>query len=107
MRGNGEVEAHAEFGLNGRPSGHIMHGRRTGLSWMVWEVLEEWKMPYPERPYGGPGVEVDRYRVRVGGPLPGRPREYGNFVMVIRRYSDAPRAWWISPDGEQLVLISR
>lgn len=88
-----------KFGLNGNPSGYIIHGRQRGLSWMVWEVLDEWKMPYPERPYGpGLRVEVDRYRVRVGGPLPGRSREYGNFVMLVRRYSDAPRSWWISPD---------
>jgi hypothetical protein len=47
MRGSGEVEAHVEFGLNGNPAGYIIHGRQEGLSWMVWEVLDEWKMPYP------------------------------------------------------------
>jgi hypothetical protein len=73
---------------------------------MVWEVLDAWKMPYPERPYGPrTRVEVDRYRVCVGGPLPGRPREYGNFVMVVRRYSDNPRVWWISPDPSSPVPL--
>lgn len=45
-------------------------------------------------------AQVDRYRLHVGGPLPGAPREYGSFVMIVRRrYSDNPRAWWISPDA--------
>jgi hypothetical protein len=94
-----EVEAHVEFGLNGYPAGHIMHGRRSGLNWLIWEVLEAWRMPMRERPYGQePRVEVDRYRIRVGGPLPGRPRDVGNFIMVARRYSDDSLTWWISPE---------
>lgn len=64
-------------------------------------MISRWAMPYPERP--GPGVHqvVDWYRIRVGGPLPGRPVEYGNFVMLVRRYSDRPLLWWISPDDGQ------
>ncbi|HEY1700968.1 MAG TPA: hypothetical protein VGG75_14755 [Trebonia sp.] len=97
-----EVEAHVEFGLDGRPAGHIIHARQSGLSWFIWEVLETWRMPMQQRPYGpGPPVEVDRYRLRVGGPLPGPAaphRPYGNFVMVARRYSDDSLTWWISPE---------
>jgi hypothetical protein len=96
-----EVEAHVEFGMNGYPAGHIIHTRQRGLSWMIWEVLDSWRMPMRERPYG-PGLraETDRYRLRVGGPLPGTgPRhQYGNFVLVVRRYSDDSLTWWISPE---------
>ena len=93
----GEAEAHVEFGLNGAPAGFIIHGHRSELSWLVWEVLGKWAMPYPERPGPGSHAEVDRFRLRVGGPLPGRPAEYGNFVMIVRRYADdPPGAWWIS-----------
>ena len=99
MRQNrGEAEAHVELGLNGDPAGFIIHGTRSELSWLVWEVLEKWAMPYPQRPARDSHAEVDRFRVRVGGPLPGRPAEYGNFVMIVRRYADdPPGAWWISP----------
>jgi hypothetical protein len=98
---HGEVEAHVEFALNGEPAGFILHGQRPGLSWRVWRVLEKWAMPYPARPGPDPQAEVDRFRLHVGGPLPRRPAEYGNFVMVVRRYADdPPGAWWISPERD-------
>ena len=45
----------------------------------------------------GTPAETKRFRVRVSGPLPGRPSEEGEFVMTVRRYGDRP-GWWINPD---------
>jgi hypothetical protein len=95
----GETEAKVEFAHDGRPTGFVVHVDRPQLSWLVWETLELWHIDPRKRPHGpGLHVVVDQYRVRVGGPLPGRPGKYGNFVMVIRRYAnESPYAWWISP----------
>jgi hypothetical protein len=42
-------------------------------------------------------METNRFRVRVSGPLSGRPAEEGEFAMTVRRYGDRS-GWWISPD---------
>ena len=98
-RRHGEVEAHLTLGLNGEPAGFIIHSTRPELSWLVWHVLDKWAMPYPERPGHDSHAETDRFRVRVGGPLPRCPSQFGNFVMIVRRYADDPPAvWWISPE---------
>ena len=66
-----------------------------GLSWAVLGVVEDWTTPafYADR---GTPLETKRFRVRVTGPLPGRPHETGEFAMIVRRYGDRP-GWWISP----------
>ena len=42
-------------------------------------------------------MELKRYRVRVTGPLPGRPSESGEFTMIVRRLGDSP-SWWACPE---------
>lgn len=66
------------------------------LSWSVLDVLEDWATPSFHDDRGGP-METKRLRVRVTGPLPGRPSQIGEFSMIVRRYGDRP-GWWISPD---------
>jgi hypothetical protein len=104
QRHRGEVEGHIELGLSGQPVGFIIHGHQPELSWLVWEVLEKRAMPYPQRPARDSSVVVDWFRIRVGGPLPRRPSEYGNFVMIVCRYADdPPGSWWISPETARPV----
>ena len=61
------------------------------------QVLENWTTPEYYTVNGTPG-ETRRFRLRVRGPLPSRPSEAGEFVMVVRRYGDRP-GWWISPEA--------
>ena len=42
------------------------------LSWSVLDVLEDWTTPAYRDDVGTP-METKRFRVRVTGPLPGRP----------------------------------
>ncbi len=71
-----------------------------GLSWSVLAVLEDWATPgfYEDR---GTSLETRRFRVRVTGPLPGRPSEAGEFGMIVRRFGDR-EGWWICPAPEDL-----
>ena len=70
------------------------------LSWSVLDVLEDWTTPSFHDDRGGP-METKRLKVRVTGPLPGRPSKTGEFSMIVRRYGDRP-GWWICPDPEAL-----
>jgi hypothetical protein len=67
-----------------------------GLKWEVRAVLEDWTTSEYWAMLGTPG-ETRRFRVCVRGPLPGRPDEVGEFVMVVRRFGDRP-GWWVSPE---------
>jgi hypothetical protein len=67
------------------------------LSWSVLDVLEDWTTPAYRDDVGTP-METKRFRVRVTGPLPGRPAQVGEFGMIIRRYGDRP-GWWICPES--------
>lgn len=64
----------------------------------VLAVLEDWATPSYDEEVGTP-MEVKRFRVRVTGPMPGRPANVGEFGMIVRRYGDRP-GWWISPDWQ-------
>ena len=68
------------------------------LSWSVLAVVEDWTTPSYHDDAGTP-VETRRFRVRVTGPLPGRPAETGEFGMLVRRYGDRP-GWWICPEPD-------
>ena len=46
---------------------------------------------------GGHALESKRFRVRVRGPMPGKPSKEGEFVMIVRRYGDRD-GWWIVPE---------
>lgn len=63
------------------------------------EALSHWQHPAsaPER-LRMPGV-TERYRLRVWGPLPGRPGENGYFTITARTYGNRP-GWWLSPGGQ-------
>ena len=47
-------------------------------------MLEDWTTPEYWAVLGTPG-ETRRFKVRVRGPLPGRPAETSEFVMVVKR----------------------
>jgi hypothetical protein len=74
----------------------IRHAR-LGMSWTVLGVLEDFTTPRYHDAVGTP-AETRRFRLRVNGPLPGRPSEDGEFVLLVRRYGDRP-GWWISPEA--------
>ena len=72
--------------------------RHAGLDlvWSVLELLEVWTTPDFEEDLRS-SMELKRYRVRVTGPLPGRPAETGEFTMIVRRLGDSP-SWWAGPE---------
>lgn len=90
-----EVEAALAFeGADWRPV--RVHHVALGLDWTVTEVLEDWRIPgWPAGTSGKPGA-VWRFRLRVTGPLPGRPAENGQFVLVATMYGTRAH-WWIKP----------
>ena len=72
-----------------------------GLRWQVRAVLHRWTHPgWPGKTYNKPVVEK-RYRLRVFGPLPGRPGQHGEFVMIATSYGNRDR-WWIRPEDPGL-----
>ena len=91
----GKMEAPALVDLGPRLAPIAIHHARLGLTWRVLRVIEDWTTPRYHDAVGTP-AETKRYRVRVSGPLPGRPSQEGEFVMTVRRYGDRP-GWWISP----------
>ena len=69
-----------------------------GLRWKVREVLDGWThRGWPGRTYKKPVVEK-RYRLRVFGPVAGRPDQLGEFVMIATSYGNRDR-WWIRPEA--------
>jgi hypothetical protein len=82
----------------------IRHAR-LDLAWTVLKVIEDWTTPEYWAVKGTAG-ETRRFRVRVRGPLPSRPSEAGDFVMVVRRYGDRP-GWWISPEPALLTALDQ
>ena len=89
-----EVEATLAFeGEDWRPV--RVHHVALGLDWTVTEVLESWRHSDWPADSGTP-QPVWRYRLRVFGPLPTRPRENGTFVLIATKYGNRDR-WWIRP----------
>jgi hypothetical protein len=68
---------------------------RLGLTWQVIEVLDHWEHPDGMKARGA--VVREAWKMRVAGPLPGRPGERGEFVMTARVYSHVG-GWWIAPE---------
>jgi hypothetical protein len=66
-----------------------------GLRWQVLEVLEHWR--HPEGMKAGGSAVIEAWRLRVSGPLPGRPGELGVFALTARNHADRPY-WWIWPE---------
>jgi hypothetical protein len=67
--------------------------------WQVREVLDGWTHPgWPGRTYQKP-VAQRRYRLRVFGPLPGRPDQLGEFVMIATSYGSRDH-WWIRSETQ-------
>jgi hypothetical protein len=80
-----EVEAIAALEGQWQPV-TLCHVAR-GLRWQVREVLDGWTHPgWPGRAYQKP-VAQKWYRLRVFGPLPGRPDQRGKFVMIATSYA--------------------
>ena len=59
------------------------------LTWMIWETLDSWRDPDP----------VDELAAAYG-PLPWRPSENGDLVLIVRRYT-GQEGWWITPETTQ------
>jgi hypothetical protein len=78
----------------------IKHAR-LDLAWTVLGTLENWTTRRYHDSLGKP-VETKRFRVRVRGPLPSKPSQDGEFVLVVRRYGDRA-GWWISPEAATLT----
>jgi hypothetical protein len=66
----------------------------AGLRWAVLEVLDHWRHPDGMKARGSACIEA--WKLRVAGPLPGRPSQRGEFVMIAKTYADRPY-WWITP----------
>jgi hypothetical protein len=49
-------------------------------------------------------VVEKRYRLRVFGPLPGRPDQLAEFVMIATSYGNRDR-WWIRPEAHQVTDV--
>lgn len=93
-----EAPAVVDFGPRLMPA--VIRHAELSLSWSVLAVLEDWTTPafYEDR---GTPLETRRFRVRVTGPLPGRPSEAGEFGMLLRRFGDR-EGCWICPEPEDL-----
>jgi hypothetical protein len=94
------MEALAVVDLDSRLMPVAIRHAELGLSWSVLAILEDWTTSafYEDR---GTPLETRRFRVRVTGPLPGRPSEAGEFGMIVRRFGDR-EGWWICPEPEDL-----
>lgn len=68
------------------------------LKWDVLRVLEDWTTPVHWSALGMPG-DTRRFRVLVSGPLPARPAETGEFVMVVLGTGDRS-GWRVAPEGK-------
>jgi hypothetical protein len=71
---------------------------------MVQEVLESWHRQRSWEARGSP-AETERHRLRVWGPLPERPSQNGEFVMIARRTGDRD-GWWVAPETEVTGQVS-
>lgn len=54
---------------------------------------------------GTPG-DTRRFRVLVSGPLPGKPSQSGEFVMLVKRFGDRP-GWLDFPGFRDMTLPQR
>jgi hypothetical protein len=91
------AEAPAIVHLGPRTTPDTIWHATLSLKWDVRRVIEDWTTPVYWQVLGTSG-DTRRFRVLVSGPLPDRPTETGEFVMVVRRAGDRP-GWWIRPDG--------
>jgi hypothetical protein len=66
-----------------------------GITWLVTEILDSWQHPGQPRDLWGQATAIRWWRLKVSGPLPGRPAERGEFIMEITKYGDPP-GWWIT-----------
>jgi hypothetical protein len=92
------MEAPAVVDLSARLVPLTIRHAEVDLFWSVLAVLEDWTTPAYHDDVGTP-METKRFRVRVTGPLPGRPAQVGEFGMIVRRYGDRD-GWGICPEPE-------
>jgi hypothetical protein len=97
-------EAVAIVGLGPYLTPVSIHHASLNLAWTVLGVIEDWTTPTYYAVVGTAG-ETKRFRVRVRGPLPSRPSEDGEFVMVVCRYGNRP-GWWIAPEPALLATCA-
>lgn len=70
--------------------------RRGDHVWLVLGVVEHWAHPGSVRETYGSAELVERYVLRVWGPLPQKPAARGEFAMTAERFGDRA-GWWIGP----------
>jgi hypothetical protein len=97
MNMNSIMHSMREVEANGRMEGKWqpveLYHVAPGLRWTTLEVLDGWTHPgWPGRTYKKPVVDM-RYRLRVFGPLPGRPDQLGELVMIVTAYGNRCRLW--------------
>jgi len=92
------MEAPAIVHLGPRMTPDTIWHATSSLRWEVLRVLEDWTTRRYHDVLGTP-ADTRRFRVLVSGPLPARPEQTGEFVMVVRRVDDRP-GWWIAPEGD-------
>jgi hypothetical protein len=91
-----EVEATASLEDDWQPVELYYVAR--GLRWTVREVLDGWIHPgWPGKTNQKPVIQK-KYRLRVFGPLPERPDQAGEFVMIATSYGNRDH-WWIRPES--------
>lgn len=94
---NGEVAALVSLGPQLTPAS-ISHAARPDLSWLVWQTLDSWRARIPRWfAVRGTTAVVERHRVLVAGPVPGRPGEYADYVLILSRYANSS-GWWMRPE---------
>ena len=91
------MEAPAIVHLGPDQAPDIIWHALLSLEWRVLRIAEDWAAADYVAVLGTPG-ELRRFRVVVSGPLPGRPEETGQFVMVLRQVGDRP-GWWVGPES--------
>jgi hypothetical protein len=73
-----------------------VHHATEDLHWMVWRILDHWETSLNASERLATGAIVERWRLEVSGPLPGRPGKHGRFVMLAETRGNEP-GWLLSP----------
>jgi hypothetical protein len=71
-----------------------------GRQWTVRQVFDHWTHPdhhsrETKVPYG---IEAQRWRLIVAGPLPHRPGQAGEQCVALRTYSNDGAGWYLIVD---------
>ena len=93
----------ARVTFNHLPPGRGLEPRRVehlqfGITWDVTAILDPWAHPGRAEDTLGKAILIKWWRLKVSGPLPGRPAELGEFTMEVS-FHGSPPGRWITLDG--------